>query len=100
MEMEISLSESEKLVMSVSSTSTRLPDSANRSATASAMSGTSRHSTTGSLAKWMNMITRFITPLSSKVSLKKVKSSNLSPIPPRMMISASACIPTRASSGL
>ena len=30
------------------------------------------HSTTGSEAWWMNMMTRFITPLASNVSLKKV----------------------------
>ena len=72
MEMEISFSASEKLVMSVRSVSTRRPASANRSATARAMSGTRRHSTTGSEAWWMNMMTRFITPLASKVSWKKV----------------------------
>ena len=56
--------------MSVSSTSTRLPCSANCSATARPMSGTSRHSTTGSAAVWMNMIDRDSAPLSSSVSRK------------------------------
>ncbi|OQC60098.1 MAG: hypothetical protein BWX54_00360 [Verrucomicrobia bacterium ADurb.Bin018] len=50
MVMAISLSASAKLVMSVSSTSTRLFCSANCSATASEISGTIWHSTVGSAA--------------------------------------------------
>ena len=59
--------------MSVSRTRTRLPSStANRSATASAMSGTSSRSTIGSEAWLMIMTVRENTPASSKV-LRKVK---------------------------
>ncbi len=64
------------------------------------MSGTSSRSTTGSAAVCTNISVRSITPPFSNVSLKKMYSSNFSPMPPRMMMSASACRPMRASSSL
>ena len=70
MVMAISFMASAKLVMSVRSTRTRLPWRANCSATARLVSGTSRHSTTGSEAVCTNMTLRERAPLASSVSRK------------------------------
>ena len=69
--MEISLRASQKLVMSVRRTNTRLPSRAKASATARLISGTSRHSTVGSAAVCIKKIERESASLCSNVSLKK-----------------------------
>ena len=77
-----------------------MPSRAKRSATASARSGTSVHSTVGSAAVCTNITVCPIAPLFSSVSLKNRKSSYFRPMPPSTMTSTSACMAMRASSSL
>ncbi len=96
----ISFSPSAKLVMSVRSTSTFLPSSANFSATASERSGTISPSTTGSAAVCTKNIALLNAPPFSRVSLKNIYWSYLRPIPPSIIMSTSACSAILASTSL